>query len=121
LAEGAGWYDVDGEAGNGFVTVQVGGSGTIAGPPARGTMLEGSAPVMVANAAVKSRLVVVEVRIFSCTVQTILCDVPDASSCFGSASEVCRTAVLSSAQRENIYSRVVSCVANLLFRIRMPL
>ena len=84
--EGAGWYDVDGEAGNGFATVQVDGSGTIAGPPARATMLEGSAPVMVANAAVKSRLMVVEVRMFEvwrgCTVRMTLYD---RCSCLGVA------------------------------------
>jgi hypothetical protein len=48
------------------VTVQVDGIGTMAGPPARATRLEmvaGRAPVVAATAAVKSRLVVVEVRI----------------------------------------------------------
>jgi hypothetical protein len=48
------------------VTVQVGGIGTMAGPPARATRLEmvaGRAPVVAATAAVKSRLVMVEVRI----------------------------------------------------------
>lgn len=48
------------------MTVQADGIGTIAGPPARGTRLEftaGRALIVVASAAFKSRLVVLETRI----------------------------------------------------------
>lgn len=60
-------YEVDGEAGRGYVTEHVDGIGTMAGPPARGTtpeMVAGRPLVTAAKATVKDKLVVVEVRIF---------------------------------------------------------
>jgi hypothetical protein len=63
LVEGAGWYDVESEAGRGFVTVQVDGMGVMAGPPARGAIpgvIAGRAFAEFENAAIESRLMVIE-------------------------------------------------------------
>jgi hypothetical protein len=63
LVEGAGWYDVESEVGRGFVTVQVDGMGVMAGPPARGAIpgvIAGRAFATFVNAAIESRLMVVE-------------------------------------------------------------
>jgi hypothetical protein len=67
LVDGAGTYDADDEAGRGSVMEQVGGIGTMAGPPARARIfgvVAGRALTKVENAAVESRLMAVETNIF---------------------------------------------------------
>jgi hypothetical protein len=56
-------YETLCEVGNGSVTVQESGMGTMAGPPARGRMfrsMAGRAPTRATKAAVESKLRVVE-------------------------------------------------------------